>query len=84
MQTWQIVNARQGSSSLLAGFQAREFAAREYPREDYRWVLASVNLKAAAPKGGGLWARLAGVLRTFGTPGEVETDPEASTERATA
>jgi hypothetical protein len=84
MQTWQIVTARQGSDSLLGGFQAREFAAREYPREDYRWVLASANQVAATPKGVGLRARLARLLRAFGTPGEVETDPEAATERATA
>ncbi len=84
MQTWQIVQARQGSDSLLGGFQAREFAAREFPREDYRWVLASANRKTAARKGDGLRARLARFLRAFGTPGEVETDPDATTERATA
>jgi hypothetical protein len=84
MQTWQIVQARQGSSSLLGGFQAREFAAREFPREDYRWVLASAQSASTSRKGSALWARLAGFLRAFGTPGEVETDPEATTERASA
>ena len=84
MQTWQIAHARRGSDSLLGGFQAREFAAREFPREDYRWVLASLTQAAPAPAGGGLRARLVRYLRAFGTPGEVETDPEASTERATA
>jgi hypothetical protein len=84
MQTWQIVQGRQGSDSLLSGFQAREFAAREFPREDYRWVLASVQPARPARKGRALWARLARILRAFGTPGEVETDPEATAERATA
>ena len=84
MQTWQIVQARQGSDSLLGGFQARAFAAREYPRADYRWVLASVYREPAAPRGNGIRTRLGRILRAFGTPGEVETDPEATTERATA
>jgi hypothetical protein len=83
MQTWQIVQARQGSDSLLRGFQAREFAAREFPREDYRWVLASLQETPRARKGRGLRARLAGIFRAFGTPGEIESDPEA-TERASA
>jgi len=84
MQTWQNVNGRQGSYSLLGGIGAKEFAEREFPGEDYRWVLASLSQGAPARPGGGLWARLARYLRTFGTPGEVETDPEATTERATA
>lgn len=84
MQTWQIVQARQGSDSLLGGFQARELAAREFPREDYRWVIASLHQEPATRKGRGILARLAEILRAFGTPGEVETDPEATTERATA
>jgi len=84
MQTWQIVQARQGSDSLLRGFQARELAAREFPREDYRWVLANVQEAPTARSGRGLRARLAGILRMFGTPGEAETDPEAATERAPA
>ncbi|HTZ61331.1 MAG TPA: hypothetical protein VMC82_01625 [Thermoplasmata archaeon] len=84
MQTWQIVQARQGSDSFLGGFHARELAAREFPREDYRWVLAQLAPPVPARKGGGLRARLAGILRRFGTPGESETDPEASAERASA
>ncbi len=84
MPTWQIVTARQGSDSLLAGFQAREFASREYPGEDYRWVLASAYRVPTPRRGGGLRARLAGILRAFGTPGEAEADPEATTERAIA
>jgi hypothetical protein len=84
MQTWQIVQARQGSDSLLGGFQARAFAAREFPREDYRWVLASAYRAPPAPKGSGLRTRVGRFLRAFGTPREVETDPEATTERATA
>jgi hypothetical protein len=84
MKTWQIVEARQGSSSLLGGIGAREFAAREFPREDFRWVLANTHPAPAAPARGSVRARLARFLRTFGTPGEVETDPEATTERALA
>ncbi len=84
MQTWQIVQARQGSSSLLGGTGAREFASREFPREDYRWVLANLYPTPTAREGGGLRARLARFLRTFGTPGDVDTDPEATTERASA
>jgi hypothetical protein len=84
METWQIVHARQGSDLLLAGFQAREFASREYPSEDYRWVLESVAWVPTARKGIGLRARLAAIRRAFGTPGEVKTDPEATTERASA
>jgi hypothetical protein len=84
MLTQRIVRAHQGSYSLLEGTGAREFAAREFPREDYRWVLASAHRAPAARPSGGIRARLARFLRAFGTPGEVETDPEATTERATA
>ena len=84
MTTWQIVQARQGSDSLLRGFQAREFVANEFPAEDYRWVLATVSEVPVAPKGTGFRARWARFLRRFGTPGEVEADPEATTERAPA
>ena len=84
MQTWQIVSARQGSSSLLAECQAREFAAREFPREDFRWVLATANPSIPARKARGVRERLARILRAFGIPGESETDPEATTEQAPA
>ncbi len=84
MQTWQIVNARQGSSNLLAECQAREFAAREFPREDFRWVLASANPTVPVREARGVRGRLAGILRAFGIPGKSETDPEAATERAPA
>jgi hypothetical protein len=83
MQTQQIVRARQGSDPLLGGAGAREFARLEFPREDYHWVVAQVCRVPTAPKGGGFRARLAKALRVFGTP-EVETDPEAATERASA
>ncbi len=84
MATWQNVQARQGSDSLLRGFQAREFASNEFPDEDYRWVLASVEEAPVAGKRPGLFARLARTLRRFRTPGENESDSEATTERAPA
>ena len=84
MLTQRIDRARQGSFSLRGGTEAREFAALEFPREDYRWVLATVAREPSAPSSGGLRGRLARSLRAFGTPGDGETDPEASTERATA
>jgi hypothetical protein len=83
MQTQPIVRARQGSDLLLGGAGAREFARLEFPREDYHWVVANVCRVPPTPSGGGLRARLAKALRVFGTS-EVETDPEAATERALA
>lgn len=83
MQTQPIVRARQGSGRALGGVDAREYARLEFPREDYRWVVANVGRAPAAPSGSGLRARIAKALRVFGTP-EVETDPEAATERAIA
>jgi len=74
----QIGRANRAADSLLGGSSVREFAAREFPREDYRWVVASVRDAAAKrparAHGGGRFRRW------FGTPGKSESDPEAKSE----
>jgi hypothetical protein len=78
MWTPQMVRTNGASGSLPGGVGVREFAACEFPREDYHWVAYQVTrpnaVNAARP---GLWTRLRGWL---GAPGKSETDPEASLE----
>ena len=77
-----IVRADRAAGSLPGGVGAREFAAREFPREDYRWVVAELARPSAAPAAGsGPWGRF---RRWIGAPGETETDPETIAETASA
>lgn len=82
MLALEIVRANRAAGSLPGGVGAREFAAREFPREDYRWVVAQLYatpVKKARARG--VWGR---ILRPFGAPGEPETDPETVPESAPA
>jgi len=71
----QIVRADFAARSLPRSASVREFAAREFPREDCRWV-ASVVSGPTHPTDGirSRWARF---LRSFGTrrKAEPEVDP---------
>jgi hypothetical protein len=69
----QIARADFAARSLPRNESVREFAACEFPREDYRWV-ASVVSRASRPKGR-IRARLGRLLRSFGIPRKAE--PEA-------
>ncbi len=64
------------------GAAVREFAAREYPREDFRWI-ASMVRPAPAPRSG-LRARWDRFRRSFGSPRETETDAETVAGPGTA
>jgi len=82
MLALEIVRANRAVGSLPGGVGAREFAAREFPREDYRWVVAQLcGTPARKARARGLWGRL---RRPFGTPGEPKTDPETVPESAPA
>jgi hypothetical protein len=81
MLTTQMVRTNGVAVSLPGGYGAREFAAREFPREDYHWVAYQLTRPTAAPaEGRGLWARLRAWLVT---PGKTKTDPEANLEPLT-
>jgi len=71
----QIVRADFAARPLPRSASVREFAAREFPREDCRWV-ASVVSGATRPKDGAR-ARWGRFLRSFGTrrKAEPEADP---------
>jgi hypothetical protein len=78
MLTTQMVRTNGVAASLPGGYGAREFAAREFPREDYHWVAYQLTRRTAAPAARrGLWVRIRG---WFVTPGKIETDPEANLE----
>jgi len=82
MLALEIVRANRAADSSFGGVGAREFAAREFPREDYRWVVAQLReTRARTVRARGLWARL---RRAFGTPDESGTDPETVPEPAPA
>jgi len=74
----QIVRADFAARSLPRSAGVREFAAREFPREDCRWV-ASVVSGTVRPKDGarGRWG---GFLRSFGTRRKVASEVDAATE----
>ncbi len=75
MLAGQIVRADFAARSLPRSASVREFAEREFPREDCRWVALAVS---GAPRHTGRarlhWGRL---LRSFGTPRKAapEADP---------
>ena len=78
MLTTQMVRTNGVAASLPGGIGAREFAAREFPREDYHWVVRQVTRPTAAPAARPtLWARL---RQWWGAPGKTETQPEANLE----
>lgn len=69
MQNGQNRDARRFPSR---GADVREFAALEFPREDYHWVVAATRPIPPAERG---WAVLAGrILRSVGIPRKVEAD----------
>jgi len=71
----QIVRADFAARSLPRSASVREFADREFPREDYRWVARTVS--GTPPSKGSARARLERFLRSFGTrrKAEPEADP---------
>jgi hypothetical protein len=75
MLAGQIVRADFAARSLPRSASVREFAAREFPREDPRWVASTVSA-ASRPKDGAR-ARWGRFLRSFGTrrKAEPEADP---------
>ena len=70
----QIVRADLAARSLPRSANVREFAAREFPNEDCRWVASTVSGK---PRNGHAPGRLGRLLRSFGTrrKAEPEVDP---------
>jgi hypothetical protein len=78
MLTTQMVRTNGVPASLSGGAGVREFAAREFPREDYRWVAVQVTRSMAVPAvRPSLRTRIRGWFRT---PGKIETEPEANLE----
>jgi hypothetical protein len=81
MWTTQMVRTNGVAASLPGGYGARELAAREFPREDYHWVIAQQTRSRASPAARrGVWAKIRG---WFVTPGENKADPEANLEPTT-
>jgi hypothetical protein len=82
MRAGHVVRANRTADSLFGGVGVREFAAREFPREDIAWVAAQTRRprahKVAARSG---WERL---RRVFGAPEEEESDSEAIPDPASA
>ena len=70
----QIVRADLAARSLPRSVSVREFAAREFPNEDCRWVAASVSGGVPSKP---FRARVGLFLRSFGTrrKGGPEVDP---------
>lgn len=66
----QIVRAEHASRTLLGRADTREFAACEFPREDYLWV-AQATRRAAPTHRVGIRARWGRFWRAFGTPRKV-------------
>lgn len=70
----QIVRADFAARSLPRSASVREFAAREFPREDCRWVASAYS---GRPRNGAARSRWGRLLRSFGTrrKAEPEADP---------
>jgi len=70
----QIARADFAARSLPRGANVREFAAREFPNEDCRWVASSVSETHYPVRSR---ARLGRLLRSFGIrrKAEPEVDP---------
>ena len=57
------------------GVAVREFAALEYPREDFRWIAAQTR-PGPAHKTGRVRAGLRRIWRSIGSRAEMETDAD--------
>ena len=79
MLSHQIDRARSAANPLLGGPGVREFAAREFPREDLAWVVAQTRRPhPVRVSGRSVWRRLWGGSSTPQEPGsetEAITDP---------
>jgi len=73
-------NGRNSGSrrSLPRGAGVREFAALEFPREDYHWVVSTA--RSDKPLEGGFWARWGRFWRSVGTPRKAEPDRSSASE----
>jgi hypothetical protein len=82
MLTSEMARANDVARSLPGGAGVREFAAREFPREDYHWVVRQLTRPTAAPAARpGLRAR---IRRWLDPSGKVAGDPAASPESPAA
>ena len=73
----QIVRADFAARSLPRSANVREFAAREFPHEDSRWVASSVS---GAPRKVRTAGRVSRLLRSFGTRRKVEPEADPALE----
>jgi len=73
----QIVRADLAARSLPRSASVREFAAREFPNEDCRWVASTVS---GTPRKERVRVRLGRLLRSFGTPRKAEPDVDPALE----
>jgi hypothetical protein len=73
----QIVRADFAARSLPRSASVREFAAREFPNEDCRWVASTVSGGSHATRSRGRWGLL---LRSFGTRRKAEPDVDPALE----
>ena len=78
----QIVRSGRAGLDLPGGAGVREFADREFPREDLHWVAASVRPRIPRPGSRrSVWARFVGYLRS---PGQDEAGDDRAAEPAPA
>ncbi len=77
----QIVRAHRAADSLFGGPGVREFAAREFPREDPVWVATWVNGARAPARPRSSKGRFG---RVVGSPEERASDSEPSSDPAPA
>ena len=73
----QIVRADLAARSLPRSASVREFAAREFPNEDCRWVASSVS---GGSRSKTLRGRVGSFLRSFGTRRKAEPDVDPAPE----
>ena len=74
----QIVRADLATRSLPRSASVREFASREFPREDSRWVARTVTGTSAVKVGAR--GRFGRFLRSFGTRRKGEPVVDAAPE----
>ena len=73
----QIVRADLAVRSLPRSASVREFAAREFPNEDSRWVASTVSGVRPSTR---VRARLSRFLRSFGTRRKAEPEVDSALE----